>query len=428
MRSCCLLLLLLLPTLATASDGEFTLTRLDGSNWGTSYCLDEPVQALRFERPIKDFREDYWSPDKGFELAFEEGAALLTRTDGEAFECATFAIRQFTQLPEKDYFPFATFSNGGVTVYTGHFVPSQRMGDGWQQLELDASFITRDGERVIGRNTGKLVEQFLYIGAQEPVKSDGLIAVIDPAMPEQARRNILDTIPVVNEMLADTFDFHPAEPYQLFMSTDLDAFDGFSSKGGALPGQMRFTLRGRGITGLLEEHPTHFSKTAAHEVLHLWQTDHWFSTLGNESPWVHEGSADALAFELMKDAGIWSSDEYAARWNATEADCRKGLEETSVTAAPDNGRFDVVYSCGAVFFRLVGERLDRDSPGTGIIRFWQAMAARPADARRVESRVQVFDALDQLGFSTEDRALLETFLDGQGEQALSATHTFRTKN
>ncbi|HEX6927822.1 MAG TPA: hypothetical protein VF267_01135, partial [Gammaproteobacteria bacterium] len=286
--------------LHAAVEGAFQLTRLDEESWSANYCYATPVDAIRFERPFKGLRENSWSvEDKAFVLTFTDDTAELRRTDGGDFRCATVMLETYTVMPEKDYYAFSPFSDGGVSVYTGHLMGPVLVDGEWQETVLDARYTARMDENVVTREPERLVHQFVYFGKQPMLATEGVVAVIDPAVPGKARAGILASIPAVTAMLEQDFDFVPRSPYTVFMAMQLDASDGYSIKGGVQPDQILFTLKGGGVASLVEKNPAQLPKLTAHEVLHLWQVEHWFDLLGNDHPWVHEGSADALAIELM---------------------------------------------------------------------------------------------------------------------------------
>ncbi len=403
--------------------GEFTLRRLAGEEWLGEYCYSEPVEAIRFERPVEtDFRRNYWQAvDDDFELRVDEkGVAELWRKDGGEFDCAAVRVRTWTALPVANYYAFSRFSDGGMSVYTGYYMgPVRRHGE-WRETALAAKYIGREGERVVARKPDTLVQQFVYFGSQSLVATEAVTAIIDPAVPERIRAAILETIPAVNELLAEHFEFVPADPYMVFMATELDAFDGYSVKGGALPGQIEFNLKGREVVPMLDQDPLHYPKTTAHEVIHLWQNDHWFENLGVDRPWVHEGSAEALAFEVMRMTGIYDDARYAQAWKDVEASCVRHLQAHSIHAGPENGSFDIAYSCGALLNRLAGELLEPRDPGAGILRFWKAMAAAPAEARKGRSEELFFRTLRQLGVDARLVAKMEALLELRGEEAEQA--------
>ncbi|HEX6927748.1 MAG TPA: hypothetical protein VF267_00760, partial [Gammaproteobacteria bacterium] len=116
---------------------------------------------------------------------------------------------------------------------------------------------------------------------------------------------------------------------------------------------------------------------------------------------------------------------YAGTWQSIENECAKALNKTSIHAAPEVGRFDAVYSCGALINRLVGEVVNPENPGEGIIEFWQAMAAWPESDRKVESEKLFFRTLEKLGFGDEQRTVLRNFLDLQADEPQTAIERVR---
>lgn len=417
---------LVLVSPAFAVGGSFTLERSGGDEWRARYCLERPVEAVKFERPVDDLRETHWkATDKEFSLHAEDGTAVLTRTDGEPFECGQVLARTWTHRPEKNYYAFSRFSDGGMSVYTGYFTGSALVDGKWESLALSANYLGLAHEKVITRDPDHLVEQFVYFGKQNVLESGNIRAVIDPAMPEEARQNILDTIPAVNKILAEEFAFRSSSPYLIFMATELESHSGFSSKGGALPNQVLFTLKGTQVDEYLSRNPKVFAKSAAHEIVHLWQLDRWQS-LGSDEPWVHEGGADALAYEILRRAGIYDGNEYLSAWQEVEESCVAHLREVSIHSGPESGNFDVAYQCGALLNRLIGEALNPDDPGAGIIRLWRTMSDVSGKHENDVSEALFFRTLKKLHLEAEEMATVEEFLDLKADEPAKVIAHLRT--
>lgn len=399
--------------------GSVRLVRESGERFRAEYCLAREVTALRFERPIERLRSSHWRASDDA-LALEvapDGSAELARRDGAPFRCATLALGVFTERPEANYYAFSPFSDGGLSVYTGYLIAHARSDGEWRATELAATYVGRDGERIVTRAPDALTEQFVYFGPQAPVASGGLRALVDPAMSAAARDRLLETLPAVDELLGEVFGFRPAAPYLLFLATELDAFDGYSINGGALPGQILFTVKGREAAAEMTRDPLRQARLAAHELLHLWQQEVWFGSLGVDRPWVHEGSAEALALEALRRTGALDPAGYARSWREMESSCAEKLERSSVHAGPAAGNFDVVYPCGALFNRLAGELLDPVDPGSGLVDLWRALAGRPEAERSGPSEPLFFDALGRLGVAAERVAALAALLDWTGDRA-----------
>lgn len=412
--------------------GDFVLERNGAETWTANYCFDDVVEAFKFERPMSgDMRQNYWkAADGAFTLTYEtigrESIAVLKRKDGTAFKCGSVNLSTYTKLPEKNYLAFSGFSDGGASVYTGYYMGTAQVAGEWRPTSLRANYVPLDGNSVITRDSENLVHQFVYYGPQKLEEKNGAIAVIDPVVPAAAREVIFDVIPQVNEEMAYLFRHKQTEPYMVFMAgADLNSHDGYSVKAGTQENQINYSLSGRQVIEIAMQEPSWYAKGAAHEVIHLWQTEVW-EKLGHDQPWMHEGSADALAYEVLHQTGHYTDEKYAAVWNNAENECVIGLAKSSIYMAAQTGNFQTVYHCGAVVNYLVGGVLDNNDYGAGISRFWRAMAAWPeADRKTDQSELLFFRTLTKLGVEEERQAAIREFLAVKPEEPAQALHRLK---
>ncbi|SDE69345.1 hypothetical protein [Kordiimonas lacus] len=393
--------------------GTFELTREAERRWKASFCFGESVSALGFERPVADFRAASWAAgEPGFELIHTGRTSLIQRADKAPFNCASVTLTTNTMIPPKDYMPFSSFSDGGASVFTGYLMGQVYRNGVWESYDLRASYRGLEGDRVVTRNPKALAEQFVYFGPREPKEIAGATLVIDPLIPASARLGVLSTLPRGTKLLAELFGFRPAEPYLVFLAAgELETSATDQTKAGTLPYQILFTMKGKGSARWADSDPLYFPRFTMHEVLHIWQREVWGEWLGDDHPWVHEGAAEALAYELMNQAGAYNAAELTSLWATVRNKCRNLLAETSVHDAPEKGRFDTVYQCGALINRMVGEALNPDAPGGGMIRFWQEMAKWDASQKGVLTSEQLYlNTMARLGFGEGARTALSTFL------------------
>jgi len=394
--------------------GTFELKRMGMADWRATYCLDAPVTAVAFSRPIAGLRYRSWRvASEGFRLEHYGDISRLVHADGQPFTCAAVHIQTDTSIPRKDYMPFSTFSDGGVSVFTGYMMGQAYQQGAWQDMQLRASYRGLGGDAVVTRAPDALQEQFVYFGPHEARDVPGAALVIDPKSPASARLGILSTLPRGNKLLGDLFGFAPREPYLVLMAAgELEAAPNDQTKAGTLPYQILFTMKGKGSARWADSDPLYFPRFTMHEMLHIWQREVWGDWLGDDHPWVHEGGAEALAYELMDRAKAYKAGQLDGLWAKVSNKCRNLLAETSVHDAPANGRFDAVYQCGALVNRMVGAALNPDAPGDGMIRFWQAMAAaHTAGTQNAGSEQLYLDTMQALGFGDQARAALVTFLE-----------------
>ena len=410
--------------------GQFTLTRQSDDQWRAHYCFDEKILAFKFDRPMTgDMRQNYWSAAvRDFVLAVNgaDGTAEISRVDGAAFSCFELKVKTYTQMPEKNYYAFSTFSDGGVSLFTGYFMGVVQTTTDWYDTQLSASYVPRSGGHMYTRISENLVHQHVYFGPQVATElADGLV-IVDPAMPALASDGILKTLSAVNSQLSRVFGADAVGRVSVYMAAgELDAFDGYSQKGGALQDQILFTLKGRGGAQLAERQPTYYPKLAGHELIHILQQRVW-PMLGNDRPWVHEGSADALAFEVMRLGGIYTPEKYASVWQQVAGRCAADLAKSSVHDGPVRGNFKIVYTCGALINQLSGGLVDPTDPGRGVMKLWQQMAAWPdADRATDKSEQLFFKTLEHMGAPKAKVEKLRAFLTLKPEDPKAAVAALR---
>ncbi len=428
MRALIILLLAMMHTGAAFSDvtGRFTFERLGGDVWRAKYCFDEPVEVLGFERPIENFRESSWRtllPE--YELSFHGGAAQIARADGEPFRCTGVEMDTYTAVPIKNYMAFSSFTDGGMVAYTGYMTGKVFKDGVWQAYDVRARYKGLPGETVIARDPAALDHQYVYFGPQTGLSSANMRTVIDPGMPAAALVGIEKSLPEASKLLEDLFSFKPLEPFHVYMAAgELMTSKEDHSKGGSLKRQILFTLKGKRSADWAIGSPDFYPKLAAHEVLHLWQNEVWYGQLGEDTPWVHEGGADAIAHELMLRAGVYTAARYNEVWKTVESRCAGYLEETSVDGAIEAGKFDTLYQCGALINRIIAQALNSGEPSEGLFRFWRAMASwDETDIRQTPSAALFFATMDQLGFTESQIGVLKDFLahkHADGEASVSA--------
>lgn len=428
----CALILTATSAAANPVAGKFTLKRLSQNEWLANYCFDAPVQGVKFTRPMSgDMRQKYWAPaDEKFKLYSEtigrESVAVLQRADGGLFECAAIKLQTYTNLPEKNYLAFSEFSDGGVSVYTGYYTGQAMFQGYWEDTALTASYVPLDGNHVITRDAEQLVHQFVYFGPQQIEEKDGSVAVVDPAVPTGARKAILETLPQVNLEMSYLFQRENNDRYMVFMAGgELNSFDGLSVKAGVQENQINYRLSGRQVVEIAMRDPNWYAQSAAHEVIHLWQNKVW-NKLGHDEPWMHEGAADALAYEVMYRMGQYSQEKYNEVWDRAEQDCIYYLQKSSVYRGAETGNFKIVYHCGALINHLVGGVIDADDYSGGLWRFWRTMASWPDEERNTaKSEELFFKTLTKLGVHEVRQGAIINFLAVKPEDPVQAVNMLK---
>ena len=213
----------------------------------------------------------------------------------------------------------------------------------------------------------------IYVGPSNPVETDYVIALVDPALPRDIQGPLDELIPQLMAYYVDKLGALASKP-MLFASLDRHSgpdgnpnSNSFSSQGGTLPGQvfMHFAgdawfedeaVRGPNITGSLEWF-------FAHEAGHIYQRGSEHFSDKNEA-WIHEGGADAFAALALSQLGKATPDYIQKRKNEAIESCLEGLKKGPLNTAADRGDFGLMYNCGMVVQLAVDKAVRQKSNGT----------------------------------------------------------------
>ena len=115
--------------------------------------------------------------------------------------------------------------------------------------------------------------------------------------------------------------------------------------GTAVPGAVTIQLEGEGWQERSATAERILARNAAHEAAHLFQHDLGLPT---EERWLHEGFADAIAYELLDARGE------AAGWAGGQR-CAGALRRAPLRDAFAASDPDALYDCSSVLVRVVAE-------------------------------------------------------------------------
>ena len=221
-----------------------TITRTAPSHWRLDYTFDEPVRGIVFGPPAVEYRRRAWR-------VLTPGAALDTLAGREAvlFDDPTAALSVevglYTDYAPDQYAPFVSFSDGGAAVYLGFFVGAALVDGAERPLDLTMELAGLDGEHVVEPDAAGA---YAYFGPQTPAEVGRARLVLDPDTPAWLHETLDEVVRRATPFFADRLGADlPAPPLVLIGAGEVDAFDGFSVKGGALGGQVTFLLRGRDL-------------------------------------------------------------------------------------------------------------------------------------------------------------------------------------
>lgn len=379
---------------------EILVTALRGMQWQVRYDFAQPVDKMEFKRSPDDSRVRTWLPDQGFEIVSTDRGELARRKDGAHFRTVRFRMSPTYSVLPKEYAPFSPFGDGGMLFHTGRLFACQDRcpDDASWSLYLWAATedqIILDGEVVkaqahwIDRDEGRVV----YVGQNAPKQTKDFIAVLDAALPDRVRGQLLAQLPEFMHLFSGKLGAPPTRP-MLFVSYDTSHPKGWGRQGGVLPAQVFVHFYGGRWPAEIEK-PGFADELAwhlAHEAAHLHQRA--TSTARPGDDWILEGAAEAFAsMALRADAAAYvqSAEEKAL------GKCRELLKGRSVRDAIAAGTFDAAYSCGMLINLAIDSKVRLATRQEGLYAVWRNYLRRASNNGSVMSEAAYLEAVSAVG-------------------------------
>jgi hypothetical protein len=367
---------------ASGHSGELRISieqRLSGP-WVVTYETGDPTSSLDLGRDIDGYRSRNWKIlDENARLSSEDGADRIVSANGHYLPArVTVEVTPSAADYRKDYEPFISMGDGGVLLYTGHFIP---LSEDEERLPAKLTIIPAVGGVVSAFGTASERFEdwespyehpaFIYVGKAGPENSGAMSAIIDATAPKWIAEEVADFAPTIAASLQALLERSlPATPNIFVAIGDLSEEGRLSYSGDALPGQYQMTLAGGVWREKSDQALAVLRRNTAHEAAHLWQAAARPKSDAVGS-WIHEGGANALAAAALASAGYWSDEERQADFAAARAECEKSLSQLSLQKAEAEKRWDAVYACGQVInVAAAGE--------AGVAAFWREFVRRSA--------------------------------------------------
>lgn len=356
---------------------DIALTKTQAGQWLLTYTLDRPAQRLVFKRNPDHSRQQRWLPQTaGFEIQADAGQESLARTDQQAFSTVTVALTPtYIHLP-KDYAPFSPYSDGGMLVHSGRWFACAEActaADNQWSVTVQApagEHILVDGQQYGGEASwlDSHAGTKVYIGKQQPVETDHVLAVIDPGLPAVMQTALAEHIPILMAHFAHQLGGNAGTKPMLFASYANVA--GHSTQGGTLDNQIFMHWNVNNLDEQVKD-DTFTAQTMwffAHEVAHFFQQDAHHALYGaSHESWIHEGHAEWLAARALPRLFAHTQAFVDSKILAHQDDCQNGLAELTLDEAAANGRFDLYYSCGLVIYQALAAA--QQTPSEQALRF-----------------------------------------------------------
>lgn len=416
-----LLVLLAFPLAAgrarRTGEAGIVLEQVPSGRWRATYRLAEPARSLRFSRAAAFHRERVWSVvTPGYEWSRSDGAQELQLKPGATpATTITFEFPEFTDNLPKEYEFFQPFTDGSRAIYTGHLNATPAGAPEMRTVTI----IPPAGDAVIVRGhvtTGVTTftdsvgdGTYAYIGSAKPIETPSLVAIVDPGMPDWLKTQFDLKLPRLFAAYTELFGTPlPWKPVVLYSFHDT-ASSGYSSGGGTLTGLISMTLTGTAWRQESGDAAAQALHLLAHEAAHLWNGQ-LATSQGDSAAWMHEGSADALANDMLLRFGVIDVTRHRANAEMALNQCASALTEGSIHSAARRGAFSTFYDCGFVMALWSGGAVDKARTAAGLDRFWHdLMAAAVADGRRYDE-ARYFTVLQASGVPASVTRRMRAFL------------------
>ena len=360
----------------TSAAESIVVEATPAGTWRATYRLSRPTERLEFVRPANFYRARVWTvatPGYGFE--FEGGMQYLVARESSAVtDEIVVEFPEYTSQLSAEYELFVKFSDGGRAIYTGHLYARPDGRDAINTLEL----APLPGENLVirgGVHDGPIVwtdeygdGTYAFYGSTEPLETDVVIAVLDQGLPGWLRDEFDAWIPRVfdwyRERLGQSLPWKPLVLYGHQASRD----EGYSYGGGTLTGLIQLTVSGESWTRPSDAAREIALGFVAHEVAHLWNGQ--LTSNRGTDPWIHEGSADALADQLLFEFGVLDEAAVARRQTNALNGCFLRLGGDAIKQSRHSR---TPYECGHAMALWTEAAIGRARPDIDLLDFWAAL-------------------------------------------------------
>jgi hypothetical protein len=349
--------------------------------WRIEMRLAKPVDRLNLGKTLDGFRARHWRivdgeavlrPADGFDW-------LEAKRQGRPFDSVAFSVAPRSDPLPKDYQAFTPMGEGGVLIYSGHFMPKT---DDGALFDVRFDMVAAKGHVLSAyEQTAPAFKDwaspygqpaFIYAGPVRPAETEAATTIIDANAPDWVRDEIAALAPALFAAYEQGLGRAlPARPNLFLDMGDASVEGELSYRGDALAGQFQATLEGGAWSKESAEARRTLLATTAHEVAHLYQLT--AKSRDGAPDFINEGGADALASEALVAIGRWTLADAEDSLAEAAGECARLTEGRSLATTEAASVWRASYACGhvltvvaagsagpAAFWRRLMERADAD--------------------------------------------------------------------
>jgi hypothetical protein len=405
---------------AAVPRADVAVTR-NGQTWTADYRFTGRAGAWMFTRSERtreggrDWRTEGWRVETpGVRLERRGRHDALVGVNGRPVP-ARVRISFTPAAVDLDagYDPALIFTDGSVALYTKQFaVLPQPSAATIDALPLDLNGLTLPDAEVrlsfrdvagpvllAGRRLGiaRLADEgdgtYVLFGRLEPIVTDAMAEILDPALPAWIRASLGRSVPEILGRYASILGPAPGPKPTILVSWAGPTPGRISLGGSVLAGMVTLAYEGDRLNTESPQARFYGLWFIAHEGAHFWLGQAVHYEYMRES-WITEGGAELLAFRTV--GAVDPAYDWRGAINGAIAECLPFITGRGVAGAAERGETRAYYSCGAVF-ALVAEGASRQP----FIRF----VKRLLDENRADATVSRADWLAALDRVSGDPTL-----------------------
>lgn len=370
--------------LAETSKISVSVSQLKQGSWVIEYQLHKAVAEIDFYREGDISRKDWQLFNDKLVLHRKSPTQASVKTvDGSLFDYFKIQFNSDFKHLNKDYELNLAFSDGGLALYTGHLVLSVHDQDPVEHL---FEFIPLKGNHsIVKGKVSQLAQQwkdddlqgtYVYFGNTQPLKTKHMVAVLDQALPEWIQEEMMVALPQIYQYFTDQFKAPLNETPMILFSYKTSTGPGTEYSGGALPGLIQLSLKGKDWQNKSKENLAGFLLFIAHEAAHLWNAQMVQLSGDNTESWIHEGGAEAMSLMALLQLGIYQESDVIQAYDKHLNQCINDLKTHAVSEFEKHKNFGIFYSCGAVIALLTQKAIQTKSEDKDLFDLWSDLIKR----------------------------------------------------
>jgi hypothetical protein len=360
------------------------VTRTAPDTWRLQYQFARPISAIVYDA-VGPYRQQNWTVVTPGVTLRRDGDTDVVSAEDKPLDALVIDVRAYSDLIEKQYVPASRYTDGGVALFLGHFQGEVREAGRTADMVADFRLQGLHRDNVIAppaATAAMPMRGYAYFGPQQPAAAGVADAIIDPSAQPWLKETLIDATARLSQYYEQAYAHRLKQRLRVQITiAGLDT-PGLSTKGGAVQGQLVYTLRGQQFKG---DHPAKrkfLMREVAHEMAHIWQLSGDHISLDGTTPWVFEGGAEAMAMDALLHSGLWTAEQVQAYAIEKMALCDK-LGDTTAN-------YDSIYACG--YARHLRS-------GKDVKQVWRTLRARSERERQPIGAAMFDDAINQPGLT-----------------------------